>query len=175
MPTHEQTRDFVRRFAECEHEVYRYILTLLPDSAQAQDVFQDTAVALWEKLEAYDPSRSFVAWACGIAHNKVLMHRRRFARQPHTLSDHTLELIAGQYTTERDLIEQQVQALAECLAKLAAPQRELIEARYSTKMTIHEYARRTGRVVNTLYKSLDRIRRRLLDCVSAAMSAEGPR
>lgn len=175
MPTHDQTREFVRRFAECEHEVYRYILTLLPDAAQAQDVFQDTAVALWEKLEAYDPTRPFVAWACGVAHNKVLMHRRSHARQPHTLSDSTLELIAGQYADERESVEAQMRALSDCLSKLQAKHRELIEARYHSKMSIHEYARRTGRAVNTLYKTLDRIRRRLLDCVTMTMRAEGER
>ncbi|MBI1367933.1 MAG: sigma-70 family RNA polymerase sigma factor [Planctomycetes bacterium] len=175
MPTHDQTRDFVRSFAAHEHEIYRYILALLPDTTQAQDVFQDTAVTLWEKIDTYDPARPFVAWALGIAHLKVLSHRKKFARQPHLLSDATLQLVADQYDAERDQLETQMAALQDCLAQLKPHERALLAARYDAVAPIADYAARTGKAVNTLYKSLDRLRRRLLECVQHRLGTEGSR
>lgn len=165
----DRPRQFVAEFAACEHQLYRYILSLLPDPTQAQDVFQDTAVTLWEKFDTYDPQQPFINWVIGIARHKVLAHRKKFARQRHTFSDQTLELIADQAVAERVALDEQVAALHECMAQLKSHEYQLIQARYDEGPSLKEYAQRTGRPVNTLYKSLDRIRRKLLACMQLAM------
>ena len=58
---------FVRLLARYDREVYRYVLTLLPDHTEAEDVLQETAAALWEKFAEYDSEKPFFPWACRFA------------------------------------------------------------------------------------------------------------
>ena len=39
-------------------------------SGCAHDIVQQTAIALWEKFDAYDPAQPFTPWACRFALNK---------------------------------------------------------------------------------------------------------
>jgi len=83
MSTNMADRDaeqFVRLLARHDREVYRYVLTLLPDRTEADDVLQETAAALWEKFGEYDPDKPFYPWACRFAFFEVLKHRRRVGR-----------------------------------------------------------------------------------------------
>jgi hypothetical protein len=69
-------------------------------------------------------------------------------------------------------LEERREALALCLGQLTAADRRLIEVRYSDPAaSIQDLAGRTGEKANVLYKSLARIRRRLLDCVTSRLVA----
>ena len=61
------TEQFVRHFAGAEHEIYRYVLALVPNGSDAQDIVQETAVALWRKFDEYNPNEPFIPWACRFA------------------------------------------------------------------------------------------------------------
>ena len=54
---------FIQLFTSHEKQIYRYILSLMPHSQDAQDVLQETAIALYNKIEDYDPTRPFAPWA----------------------------------------------------------------------------------------------------------------
>src|SRR3954471_10128650 len=74
----EQDR-FVEQFVRCQDRVYAYIVTLLPNRNDAEEVFQQTSMALWKKWPQYDASRDFVRWACGMAHLEVCNFLRKHA------------------------------------------------------------------------------------------------
>ncbi len=50
---------------------FRYVAALVPNVADAEDIVQQTALALWEKFDAYDPSQPFTPWAWRFALNKT--------------------------------------------------------------------------------------------------------
>ena len=54
---------FMELFVTAQSQVYGYIATLLPNRADADDLFQQTSLVLWRKREQYDPSRAFLSWA----------------------------------------------------------------------------------------------------------------
>ena len=60
-----------------EKEVFRYISALVPYLNDAQDLLQQTALALWQKFAAYDPSQPFTPWACRFALLEVKDFLRR--------------------------------------------------------------------------------------------------
>src|SRR3954449_9023423 len=62
---------FLSLFLRSEREVFRSVAALVPNVADAEDIVQQTALVLWEKFEAYDPSLPFTPWACGFALNKA--------------------------------------------------------------------------------------------------------
>jgi DNA-directed RNA polymerase specialized sigma24 family protein len=55
--THEQFR---RLFLQAQRELLRCVMVLVPNGNHARDVVQETAVALWQKIEGYDQSKPFI-------------------------------------------------------------------------------------------------------------------
>ena len=62
---------FLSLFLRSEREIFRYVAALIPNVADAEDIVQQTALALWEKFDAYDPNQPFTPWACRFALNKA--------------------------------------------------------------------------------------------------------
>jgi DNA-directed RNA polymerase specialized sigma24 family protein len=56
---------------------------------------------------------------------------------------------------------------------LSAADRLLIEQRYARRTNLTQTAEATGRNIYTLYKALERVRRRLLECVNRSLKLEG--
>jgi hypothetical protein len=46
-------QQFLSLFLRSEREIFRYVAALVPNVADAEDIVQQTAVALWEKFDAY--------------------------------------------------------------------------------------------------------------------------
>src|ERR1051325_7550913 len=64
-------QQFLSLFLRSEREIFRYVAVLVPNVSEAEDIVQQTAIALWEKFDAYDPSQPFTPWACRFALNKT--------------------------------------------------------------------------------------------------------
>ncbi|HAB15796.1 MAG TPA: hypothetical protein DCE44_05025 [Verrucomicrobiales bacterium] len=47
---------FLSLFLRSERDVFRYVAALVPNVADAGDIVQQTALALWEKFDAYNPA-----------------------------------------------------------------------------------------------------------------------
>src|SRR5207237_9075548 len=62
---------FLSLFLRSEREIFRYVAALVPHVADAEDIVQQTALALWQKFDAYDPCQPFTPWACRFALNKT--------------------------------------------------------------------------------------------------------
>lgn len=169
----EPTHDFVARFAACEQEVYRYVCTLLGSDADAEDVMQETAAALWRKFDEYDPAQPFVPWAVRFAYIEVLRHRKQARQRGKYFSETLIETLADERDKAQPLLEAQRRALTDCLEKLPGAQRDLLNHRYGRDSTIHDLAAASHQPVATLYKTLHRVRRRLLDCVTLKLKSEG--
>jgi RNA polymerase sigma-70 factor (ECF subfamily) len=164
---------FVCLLLEHQSALLRYILPLVGNLDDAQDVFQQTALALWQKFGQYDPARPFLPFAKRFAHNEVLMHYRN--KQKHTsratfLTKELIETLAEEQA-EQDPGEPRRLALQSCLEALPEADRRLLDERYSESgKTIDRLAGETGRKANVLYKALARIRRQLLRCVSEKLA-----
>ena len=64
------------------------------------------------------------------------------------------------------------EALDRCLAKLGDTQRELLLLSYQPGARLHEVAARAGRSVQGHYKSVQRLRARLLECIEGELKRE---
>ena len=68
-------REFVRRLTSCQPRLYAYIMTLVLDSHQADDVLQQANLVIWEKLDEFLGCENFDALACRVAYYQlILMH-----------------------------------------------------------------------------------------------------
>ena len=66
---------FVRLLLQHQNDLLGYILPLVGCLDDAQDVLQETATALWQKFDRYDPGRPLIARAGAAT-------RRRPRRRP---------------------------------------------------------------------------------------------
>ena len=73
--------EFVQLFSAHQRGVHAYISALVPSATDADDLMQETSLALWEKFDEFDPQRDFHRWACGVAYISVLRHRRRYRKR----------------------------------------------------------------------------------------------
>jgi RNA polymerase sigma-70 factor (ECF subfamily) len=169
----EQQKPFTEQFVRSQHRVYGFIVTLLPNRDDADEAFQETCLILWDKWAEFDPTRDFVRWACGIAHNVVRNYRRSQQRTAVTLSDDLLAEIALERLDNDPLLEARHQALSACLEKLTVGQRKLVEESYQRGQEIRLVAEQMAVTPATLYLRLQRIRRKLFECVDRALRSGG--
>ena len=164
---------FVSLYTRYQPQLYRFVATLVPHRQDADDVLQETARVLWQKFATYDPAQPFLPWAYAIARFEVLNHRQRAATQQRYFSDAVVDQLAGVREQYEELLSAQATALQGCLEKLPPPDRQLIQQRYLADDTLTDLARKLGRMRNSFYKSLQRIRAVLFQCVHGQLRAEG--
>lgn len=163
---------FVQLLIRYQNDLLRYIVPLVGNFDDAQDVLQETAKALWQKFDQYDTDQPFVLWARQFARNEVLMFHRRKNRFTFLSAD-LIDDLADRQQVRSQSDSRRREALDECLKKLSEADRRLIDRRYSHRgATVQQLAEETGRTANTLYKALGRIRQELIECVRRSLASE---
>lgn len=161
---------FLALFLAHESDVRAFIGSVIPDRHVRQDVFQDVAMTLWQKFDEFDSTRSFGAWARGIAAHKILQHRVQSKRFPAVFpSEAILAILAAYDRTEAQPVEQHV-ALDACVRCLPEHSRTLLKLRYERDLKADEIASMTGKSADAVYQALCRIRSRLAECVKRRLT-----
>ena len=96
---------FLSLFLRSEREIFRYVAALVPNVADAEDIVQQTALALWEKFDSYDPDQPFTPWACRLALNKTKQWIERRQRWQALLEGGLVEGLAQRREELRPEIE----------------------------------------------------------------------
>ena len=164
---------FLRHYAREHQRLAAYIFSMLPNTADAEDVFQRTTLILWRKFDQYDPREEFLSWACGVAFYEVRNFLRVSSRQHLHFNDELLARIAEERPQVLAQHDERLAALTHCLRKLGAEDRKLVDGAYGGQRTIKELASDMGRASQTLYNRLAAIRRRLLECIERSVEGEG--
>jgi RNA polymerase sigma-70 factor (ECF subfamily) len=171
-----QQTDFVDLLSRHRTRIFGYIVALVQNTADAEDLFQQASMILWKKFDQYDPERSFPNWACTIARFEVMNFIRRERRSRVSFNEELLARLATVRSPRCDRVEDDLQdALANCLLRLSDSDHRLVHACYGDRFSIKQAAEQIGRPVDSVYKSLNRIRRALLQCVTRKLGAEGSR
>jgi RNA polymerase sigma-70 factor (ECF subfamily) len=160
---------FLSLFLRSEREVFRYVAVLVPNLADAEDIVQQTALALWEKFDAYDPNQPFTPWACRFALNKAKQWIERRQRWQTLLEGGLAEELAQRREELRPELEIKLKHLEGCLNKLPDEQRSVVEGYYYRREGIEKLAEGSGRSVAATYKILQRVRQALQACIENAV------
>lgn len=164
--------EFLTLFSADRERLAAYIYSLLPNQADAEDVFQRVSLLLWRKFSTFEPDRSFLSWGCGIAFYEV----RNFLRSSHrTRMQFNSDLMTTLADERIHNIESGVDllpVLQGCLGSLPKSHRELVRAAYEEGQSMKSYAESAGLALQTVYNRLSRVRRLLLDCIQRKAGAE---
>ena len=109
---------FLSLFLRSEREVLRNVSALVPNVQDAEDIVQQTAVALWERFDAYDPAQPFTPWACRFALNKARQWIERHQRWRALLDNGLAEELARRREELRPGIESRLRRLEGCVGLL---------------------------------------------------------
>lgn len=167
------TETFIRSFTQAQRALYLYVLPLVGNAADADEVLQETNVVIWAKWQQFEEGTNFLAWARAIARLEVFRFRRSRHHRLSFLNDELLDAVAHRAEINSDQSEARQKALEHCLQKLRPTDRELIQMRYAPGQNGDRVAAQLGRPANSVYQSLSRIRRVLLECVQHRLRESG--
>jgi len=102
----------------------------------------------------------------------VLEFFKRNERRQVLLDPQVLETVVVEWRDEESSGLQRRDALKACLEKLRAGDRKLIDSRYTADQPVETIATQLGRPVSSVYRSLERVRMNLLECIARTLRAE---
>ncbi len=162
----QKAQEFVKLWTGESRRIYAYIMALHPNAADVDELFQETALTVWEKFDKFEPETNFRAWACKIARNKVGSFWQLRRHSELNFGEDFPDVVDKMLALKTDILDAQHEALADCFAKLCPRDQDLVELRYQDGATVKKVAHQAKRSVDAIYKALNRIHMALLECVS---------
>jgi RNA polymerase sigma-70 factor (ECF subfamily) len=170
----QQHEHFTALFSRHHPALMGFILSLVPNWSDAEDLLQQTSVVMWRRFSDFEPGTDFLSWGCQIARFHALNHFRKQTRDRHIFSIGLIETLAGEGIPNPEELDAERSALQLCLEKLDPRSRNLVGRCYQAGTTLKQVAGSLGRTPNSVYKELNRIREALLRCVRRTLAREGP-
>lgn len=163
--------EFVAQITRSQRQLHSFILSMVWNPAEADDVLQETNLVLWEKVAEFDRERPFLPWAMRFAQFQALAWLKRHRRQQQRVvfDDDLARLLADEAAADETAFEDRRQALAACLQKLPAEQRNLIARRYEPEGSVNAMAAAGGTTPKAVSDRLRRIRHTLLQCIQRTL------
>lgn len=157
-------------YNSAQQRIYAYLLMMVHNHNDAEDLLQETASILWEKFEEFDNTKSFAAWAVGIARNKALdfMKTKRMSRP--FFSDELYESISRIEQSESANAEKRFKALNGCINKLPLKSQKLINQRFEKGVPVNKLSQKSGYSTDAIYKRLSRIYSALAECIRRTLA-----
>lgn len=165
--------EFLARLGACQSQLLGYICALVRNLDDAEDVLQQTVLTIWNKLDKYQPERSFTAWALRFVQYHALNHLR--ARRRRQFHEHLAASLAetAAFAAEPEENDAYRRAMEGCLKDMNQPDRQMVEQCYYEECKVSALAARLGRSAQSVCNSLRRIRMSLLECIRRKVSAGG--
>ena len=136
-------------------DVYNASLRILGNTADAEDVTQDTFVAALQRMSTYDPKQAMGPWLRAIARNRAIDLLRRRARAPEP------ELARGPSVETVAIDRLEAERVRAALAQLPTRDRTLLVLRYWEDQPVESVARSLGMTDGAARVALLRARRAL--------------
>lgn len=163
---------FVRLLTHSYYRIHGFILSMVPNKQDAEDILQNTVTYMWEHLVDFKIGTNFLAWALTIAKFQILTYRKGKKRSRIMLSDEALELIAFENEKLLDETENLHEALKKCITKLPKKDVDLLKFRYSSGATAKLIADKIGSTANIVYKRIAHLNGLLLKCIRRELAGQ---
>jgi RNA polymerase sigma-70 factor (ECF subfamily) len=160
-------RELVDRYRA---RIYTFVLRIVKDREEANDVAQEAFINVYSSLQSYDPSRNFSSWLFKIAQNISIDHLRK--RHPEEISIHaafetkdgevSLQLPSRDLEPDREIEGMEIhEAIEVAVSGLDPIPRSAILLRHVEGKTYEEIAEILGVPLGTVKTHIFRARRLL--------------
>jgi RNA polymerase sigma-70 factor (ECF subfamily) len=119
-------------------------MSYLNDPAHAEEVVQETMIAVWKSAKDYKEQSQVSSWILGIARNKALDRARARQREPELLRE--IDRRASARATPEQIAQRDSQAerVRSALEKLSPEHREVIMLAFYNELSYSEIAQIVG-------------------------------
>ena len=165
-----KSEEFFRLYNAAQQRIYAYLLMMVHNHSDADDLLQETASVLWERYEDYDKGKSFAAWGVGIARNKALDFMKSKGNSRASFNSDFYDKISQIEGAEADNVNERSNALRNCIGKLSVQNQMIVHYRFEKGLTVKKMSQESGDSADKIYKRLSRIYSALRDCVSRTLA-----
>lgn len=162
MDSHER---FVSLLIRHQPDLRAFVGSAVWDRHLCEDLAQEVALVLWRKFDTFDESRSFGAWARGVAVNLIRQRLADRSRGGLALTDEALEVLSRVYEETPAFGPEKQDALRACLGQLAPEARRIVSLRYEESLSLEAMAQTLNKSFEAVHMLLSRIRAKLLECM----------
>ena len=134
-----------------------YLRSVVRDQATVDDLFQETLVVAWRRLDECDQSRPFGPWLRKMKQSPIVLDEavlsaldRHFER---------VNLLAG------DTWDEKLEALQECVEALSGHHKTIIHGRYQNGLKLKALAQQMEISIEACKKRLQRARGLVAECL----------
>jgi RNA polymerase sigma-70 factor, ECF subfamily len=127
-------------YARHHVRVYRFVLRLVRNEATAEDLISDVFLDVWRQAAKFEGRSAVSTWMLSIARFKALSVLRR--RPEEELDEETADAIADQADDPEVVLAKKDKGavLRQCLTKLSAEHREIVDLVYYHEKSVEEVA-----------------------------------
>ncbi|HSJ02714.1 MAG TPA: sigma factor, partial [Verrucomicrobium sp.] len=76
LPEQDRTTEFLTLLTQHDRALGVYVYSLVPSSADADDILQQTKMVMWRSFSQFESGTNFLAWARKVAFHQILSYRR---------------------------------------------------------------------------------------------------
>ena len=155
-------------FARHRTRVHRFVLRRVRSDGLAEDIVNETFLAVWQQAGRFEGGSSVTTWMLSIAHNKAVSALRK--RREETLEEGVAEAIAdGGDSPETSLAKVgKAGVLRACLDRLPDEQRMVMDLVYYHEQSVKEVAEVLAIPEATVKTRMFYARKKLSDMLKAA-------
>ena len=165
--------NFMQHFLTHREMLFAFLLSIVRDQDVAEDLFQEVSMIAFKRCFDFKHGTNFGAWLREIGRRCILKARNRRAKELVLLEPEAIEAIAAAHEHVRDRWWQHSRdALEECLEKLSARSKNLLELRYEENLRFDVIAERIRSTAHSVEEIISRIRIGLRRCIEARISTE---
>ena len=139
------SEEFLQRITEFQGRLFGFILSMLGDVDQTNEVLQETNLVLWRKSDDFQPGTDFKAWSFRVAHFQVMAFRQRQIRERLIFDNDVLEQITRDAIQQDDAYERRKERLEICISKLSERNREVLCRFYQNEESMNAFVERRSR------------------------------
>jgi RNA polymerase sigma-70 factor (ECF subfamily) len=173
MDQDKRTLDFLKLFVRHQHEIYAYILALVPHVHDADDLFQNGVTVMWRKFDQFQPGTNFAAWGVQIMRYEILVYRKNlFCSKRILMEDSLFEALMDRIPAIQDEATARLEALRKCQTLLSDRSKRILKMRYELNIPVEGIASYLKVSRRQVYHILGQITGVLLRCMRRTL-AEG--
>lgn len=168
------TRDLL----EHRQALLGFILALTRDFNAAEEIFQETALAILDEAAAGRQAEPFLPWAREVARRRVAEYHRNAAqdRRAIVMPSNLIDGIAQAFDENEESREEsrnRQKHLAACVSALTERVRRMIDLRYHRRLAVPAIAQDVGWSVDAVHVALSRARKTLAECIQRRLHLPG--
>ena len=129
--------EYSRKLTAIQRPLYAYILSLLPNRSDAEDILQETNLILCRKADEYDPNKHFQGWAFRIARYQIMAHMTKAKRSKISFSNELVDAMAEE-DFDASTIQVTQRALQICYDLLPKHMRAIARLRFKDEKNLKD-------------------------------------